>query len=240
MKITNHLDANGYRIKNAADGIDPQYLATVAQLDAMAQGIKWKSPVRVATTENIVLSGAQTIDGVAVVAGDRVLVKNQSAAAENGIYVAAVGAWARAADFDLASELPGAATLVTAGATQAGQQWRLSTEAPITVGTTALSFVQISGGASYSAGNGINISGGVIAVDTAVVARKASADVGNGTDSVITVTHNLGTQDISVSVREKATNAGVICDWVSNGVNTVQLTFGTAPSAAQYRVTVVG
>ena len=67
-----------------------------------------------------------------------------------------------------------------------------------------------------------------------------SATIGDGTATTITVTHNLNTQDVVVSVRETATNAGVITDWVANTANTVQLTFGTAPTSGQYRATVIG
>lgn len=240
MKITNHLDGAGNRLTNIGDATSPQDAVTKAQLDAAVQGYKWKDPARVATTANITLSGTQTIDGVAVVAGDRVLVKNQSTGSANGVYLAASGAWTRATDFDAASEVLGAAVFVSEGTTQGNQVWLMTTDAPVTVGTTALTFAQVGGGASYTAGNGITISGGVVAVDAGIVARKASATVGDGTATTITVTHNLNTQDVVVSVREAATNAGVICDWVANGVNTVQLTFAVAPTTGQYRATITG
>ncbi|TDF32966.1 head decoration protein [Delftia tsuruhatensis] len=240
MKITNNLDASGNRVINLADAVNPQDAVTKAQLDAAVQGYKWKEPVRAATTANITLSGAQTIDGVAVVAGDRVLVKNQAAGASNGIYLAATGAWTRATDFDAASEVLGAAVFVSEGSTQGNQQWQMTTDAPITIGTTALAWAQFGGGASYTAGNGINIAGAVVSVDPTVVARKASATIGDGTATTITVTHSLNTQDVVVSVRETATNAGVLCDWVANGVNTVQMTFAVAPSTGQYRATITG
>jgi hypothetical protein len=239
MKITNQFDASGFKLVNLADGTNPQDAATVAQLNAAVQGYSWKQPVRVATTANITLSGAQTIDGVSVVAGDRVLVKNQTAGAANGIYVAATGAWTRSTDFDTGAEALGAATFVSEGTAQGNQVWLNGTDGPITIGTTALVFVQVGGGSSYSAGNGIIISGGVISADPAVVARKASATIGDGTATTLTITHGLNTQDVAVSVKEVSTNAGVIADWVANGVNTVQLTFGTAPTTGQYRVTVV-
>lgn len=239
MKFTNLLDANGFKLTNLADGTNPQDAATVAQLNAAVQGYSWKQPVRVATTANITLSGAQTIDGVSVVAGDRVLVKNQTAGAANGIYVAATGAWARSTDFDTGAEALGAATFVSEGTSQGNQVWLNGTDGPITIGTTVLSFVQVGGGSSYSAGNGILISGGVISADPAVIARKASATIGDGTATTLTITHGLNTQDVVVSIKEVATNAGVIADWVANGVNTVQLTFGTAPTTGQYRVTVI-
>lgn len=240
MKITNNLDANGFKVTNAADGTSPQDYVTKAQLDAQAQGFKWKEPVRAATTANITLSGAQTIDGVGVIAGDRVLVKDQSAGSGNGIYLAAAGAWTRATDFDAAAEVLGATVFVSEGTTNGNSQYKMTTDAPITLGTTALVWAQVGGGTSYTAGNGVTITGGVVAVDPAVTARKASATIGDGTATTITMTHNLNTQDVVVSVREVSGNAVVLADVVANGVNTVQITFGTAPTSGQYRVTVVG
>lgn len=241
MKITNILNASGYAIQNLADATAPQDAVTKAQLDAAIQGYKWKEPVRAATTASITLSGAQTIDGVGVVAGNRVLVKNQGAASANGLYVAAAGAWTRATDFDAAGEVTGATVFVSEGTTQGGTQWNMTTTGAVAVGSTAIAWTQVgaSGGGSYAAGNGISIVGSVVALDPAVAARKASATIGDGTATTLTLTHNLGTQDVVVSVREAATNAGVLCDWVANGVNTVQLTFGTAPTTGQYKATVV-
>lgn len=100
-----------------------------------------KEPVRAATTANITLSGPQTIDGVAVVAGDRVLVKNQTTATQNGIYDAASGAWARSSDFDGAGEVVGGTeVLVTSGTTQAGNFYRVAGAGAITPGTSAIDF----------------------------------------------------------------------------------------------------
>lgn len=239
MKVTNHLDLNGNRATNAADAVNAQDYVTLAQTQAMIQGWKWKEPVRAATTANVTLSGTQTIDGVALVAGDRVLVKDQSSGAANGIYVVAAGVWARAADLDASSEALGATVFVSEGTTQGNSQWKMTTDAPITIGTTALVWMQVGGGTSYSAGTGISISGAVVSVDTTVVARKASATIGDGTATTLTVTHNLNTQDVIVSVREGATNAVVLADVVANGVNTVQITFAVAPTTGQYRVTVI-
>ncbi len=240
MKITNHLDANGFKVQNLSEPASAQDAATKAYVDATAQGYKWKDPVRAATTANITLSGAQTIDGVSVIAGDRVLVKNQSTGSANGIYVAAAGSWARASDFDISAELLGASCFVSEGTTNGNSVWVLTTDGPITLGTTSLTFTQTNGGSSYTAGAGISIGGDVISIDTAVVARKSSAAIGDGSSTTLTFTHNLNTQDVAVSVYDAATRTGVICDWVANGVNTVQLTFGTAPTSGQYRVTVVG
>ncbi len=105
-----------------------------------------KQSVRVATVGPITLSGVQSIDGIAVVAGDRVLVKDQAAVAANGIYVAAAGAWTRAADADSDAKLnPGAIIPVEAGSANGDTQWTLKTDGQVTVGTTALSFQWTSG-----------------------------------------------------------------------------------------------
>lgn len=240
MKLLNTLDANGNRLKNIPDGVDPQDAATLAQLQAMVMGLKWKDPVRAATTANVTLSGLQTIDGVALAVGDRVLVKNQSAGAANGIYLAASGAWTRTTDFDASSEALGASVFVSEGTSQGNQQWQMTTDGPITIGTTVLVWSQFGGGTSYTAGNGILIVGAVVSVDPAVVARKAAATIGDGTATTVTIVHNLGTRDVHVSVREAATNAGVLCDWVANTDNSVQLTFAVAPTVGQFRAAVMG
>lgn len=239
VKFLNTVDVSGFKVINAADATNPQDYVTLAQLNAAIQGWSWKIPVRAATTANITLSGAQSIDGVSVIAGDRVLVKNQTTASANGIYVAAAGAWSRSTDFDTAAEALLATAFVSEGTTQGNSGWTMTTDAPITLGTTSLVFAQTTGGSSYTAGNGISLTSGVISVDPTVTARKASATIGDGTATTITFTHNLNTQDIHVAVKEVATNAGVITDYVANGVNTVQLTFGTAPTSGQYRVTVI-
>ncbi|MFL3965283.1 phage tail protein, partial [Pseudomonas aeruginosa] len=112
-----------------------------------------KHSVRVATTAAIVLSGAQAIDGVAVIAGDRVLVKNQAAASQNGIYVAANGAWARAADADASAEVtPGLFVPVEDGTINGDSVWHLVTNAPINLGTTALTFEMLAGRTGVAAG----------------------------------------------------------------------------------------
>lgn len=242
MKITNVLNASGFHIQNLADAVNPQDALTKAQFDAGIQGFKWKDPVEVATTGNITLSGAQTIDGVSVPTGTRVLVKNQTTPKDNGIYVSASGAWTRATDFDAASEVLKATTLVSSGDTLAGSQWHMGAPGPIVIGTTNIPWTKTGGaGVSYNAGTGISMVGNVIAVDSGVVARKATAVIGDGTSTTLTLTHSLGTRNISVSVRESVTNAGVLVDWVANTDNTVQFTFGgTAPSVGQYSVVVTG
>lgn len=112
-----------------------------------------KGTVRAATTANITLSGAQTIDGVSVIAGERVLVKNQTAPAENGIYVAAAGSWARAADMDSWAEVPGAWVVVQEGTANADTAWLSSANQGGTLNTTSITWINPIASAGLSAGN---------------------------------------------------------------------------------------
>ena len=112
-----------------------------------------KQSVRVATTENIVLSSAQQIDGVAVLSGQRVLVTAQTLAKDNGIYVAANGAWVRATDANTSAKVtPGLTVMVEEGAANGDSLWHLVTNGPITLGTTALSFEMLAGRTGIQAG----------------------------------------------------------------------------------------
>lgn len=134
-------------------------LTTKLYVDSLALGISWKQPVIAATTANITLSGAQTIDTVAVVAGDRVLVKNQTNAYENGIYVAASGAWARSADANAWDELVSALVFVTEGGL-AGSAWYCSAQPGGTLGVTAVNWNNFSVGGVYFAGTGLTLTTG--------------------------------------------------------------------------------
>lgn len=112
-----------------------------------------KQSVRVATTAAIALSGLRTIDGVVLATGDRVLVKDQAAGKDNGIYVVAAGAWSRAVDADTALEVtPGLLVPVETGAANADSLWQLVTDAPITIGTTSLAFDLVGGKTGVAAG----------------------------------------------------------------------------------------
>lgn len=105
-----------------------------------------KQSVRVAATANVVLNGAQQIDGVAVVAGDRVLLPNQTLAKDNGLWVVANGNWVRASDANTSAKVtPGLTVMVEEGAVNGDSLWHLTTNGPITLGTTALTFEMLAG-----------------------------------------------------------------------------------------------
>lgn len=134
-------------------------LTTKLYVDSLALGISWKQPVAAATTANITLSGAQTIDTVAVVAGDRVLVKNQTADYENGIYVATSGAWSRSPDANTWDEMVSALVFVTEGG-QSGSAWYCPIQPGGTLGVTAITWNNFSVGGVYFAGTGLTLTGG--------------------------------------------------------------------------------
>lgn len=127
--------------------------AAIAAINALGFSVdSWKPAVRLKTTANHGLSGLTDIDGVTPVAGDRIFVGSNTAGAENGIYVAASGAWTRATDMDASNEVMGAGILVIAGSTYGGTLWfNTNTTAP-TIGTTALTFSQFTGGGASLSG----------------------------------------------------------------------------------------
>lgn len=139
--------------------------ATKTYVDSIAQGLHWKDSVRVATTGNITLSGTQTIDGIAVVADDRVLVKNQTDQTENGIYLCKAGSWERSADMDAGSEFSGAAVFVQEGTANADTGYVCSNDGNVTIGTDNILFVQFTGAGQLDGGNGIDITGSTVSVD---------------------------------------------------------------------------
>lgn len=173
---TSDYSFGGYKLTNLADPVSDQDAATKYYVDTVAQGLDVKASVVVATTANITLSGTQTIDGVTVSVGDRVLVKNQTAQADNGIYVVASGSWARSADANTWAELVSAYTFVESGSTYADTGWVCTVNAGGTLGTTPVTWSQFSGAGTYLAGTGLTLSGNTFSItNTAVTAASYGA-----------------------------------------------------------------
>ena len=163
---TGNVSINSNKLTNVSDPTAAQDAATKAYVDAVKTGLDVKDSVKVATTANITLSGTQTIDGIAVSADERVLVKNQSTGSENGIYDCKAGSWSRSSDFDANSEVTGGAfVFVEQGTANADQGYVLTTDGSITVGTTSLAFTQFSGAGNITAGNGLAKSGSELSAD---------------------------------------------------------------------------
>jgi hypothetical protein len=219
---------NNQKLTSLATPTASSDAANKSYVDGVAQGLNVKGSVVAATTANITLSGAQTIDGVSIVAGNRVLVKNQSTATQNGIYVASASAWARSADQQTPTQ--GDFTFVEQGTTNGSQGWILAS------GTTA--WTQFSAAGEYTAGTGISISGNTISV-ASTTPQKYSTTLSTSSTSY-TINHNLGTLDVLVQVYAVADGSEVTVDNLRATTNTVTLNFAVAPSANAYRVVIVG
>lgn len=165
------------KIQQTTTPTQDQDLVNKAYVDAARTGLDQKASVRAATTANITLSGTQTIDGVALIAGDRVLVQNQTTGADNGIYVVAAGAWSRATDADSSAEVSaGLFTFVSEGTQNGNNGFTLITDDPITLGTTSLTFTQSSGAGQLTAGNGLTKTANTIDVVGTTNRITANAD----------------------------------------------------------------
>ena len=255
------LAAGSFKITGLADPVSAQDAATKAYVDTAVQGIDWKGSVRVATTANVNLSNAlengDVIDGVTLATGDRVLVKNQTNAAQNGIYVVkASGAPDRSTDADVATEVTASfAVFVEEGTANADSGYVLTTDGAVTIGTTELVFTQFTGlgqivagdGLTKSgntlnigAGTGITVNADTIAIDTTVVARKFAASVGNNAATSFVLTHNFNTRDVAVTIYDLSTYEEVHADAAHSTADTVTVAFAVAPTTNQYRVVIVG
>ena len=150
-----------------ADPTNSLGAVTKNYVDNAITGIFWKSAVKAATTGNITLLGAQTIDGVSIVANDRVLVKNQSTATQNGIYLASTTIWTRTTDADTGGEIYGSAVFVeNGGSINGGTQWTNSNTSQPTIGVDNISFSQIAGAGVYTAGTYLSLTGNVFDVNS--------------------------------------------------------------------------
>lgn len=325
FKSLTGFDASNQNIINVADPSANTHAANKQYVDAFVRGLAWKDSVRAASTANVdIASAPASIDGVTLSNGDRVLLKNQTAGAENGIrvFTAASAALTRAVDADSADELIGATVTVTEGSTNNDKVFRLVTDS-VTLDTTSLSWTELGGGSTaYTAGSGLtespantfnvgagtgitvnaddvalsasvagaglthtagvldvvgdasitvganslglatgvagtgltlttgvlNVVGGngitanadELIVDTAVVVRKFSQNIGDNSATSIAVTHNLGTKDITWAVRTVADDSFVVCDVVATSTTQATFTFAVAPTTNQYRVIIHG
>jgi len=167
------------------DPVSALELATKQYVDSVAQGLDPKASCVAATTTNITLSGTQTIDGVALIAGDRCLVKDQTLSQNNGIYLVAAGAWTRATDMDSWAEVSGAFTFIEQGTLYADTGWVCTSDAGGTLGTTPITWVQFAGVGSYTAGTGLTLTGTQFSItNTAVTAASYGSATQVGTFTV--------------------------------------------------------
>jgi hypothetical protein len=152
------------------------HAASKSYVDNIANGLHWKDSVKVATVSNITLSGTQTIDGIAISADERVLVRAQTSGSENGIYLCKAGSWSRAADMDAAGEFSGSAVFVQQGSTYADIGFVCTNDGDVTVGTTAITFTQFSGAGQFTAGDGLDLTGTTFSVNVDDSSIEISSD----------------------------------------------------------------
>jgi hypothetical protein len=218
-------DASGNA--KVATPTDAAHIATKGYVDSARQGLDVKASVRVATTAAINLTtdleAGDVIDGVTLVAGDRVLVKNQSTASENGIYVAvASGAASRSSDAngtpDTGELTSGTFTFVEAGTVNFDSGFVISTDGTITVGTTGITWTQFSGAGSFEAGDGLSKSGTQVNVNVTSNRTAITADA-------IDISANYVGQS-------SITTLGTITTGVWNGTDVAVADGGTGASDA--------
>ena len=165
-----------YKITGLGDPTADQDAATKFYVDSVAQGLSPKAACVAATVSNITLSGAQTIDGISITAGMRVLVKNQTLDQNNGIYQCNSGAWTRTPDADTWAELISAFTFIQEGTTQADSGWVCTVNAGGTLGTTPVTWVQFSAAGSYTAGTGLTLTGNEFSITNTAVTAATYGD----------------------------------------------------------------
>ncbi len=192
-----------------------------AQIDAIVSGLSWKQAVRVRTTVNITLSGAQIIDGVSVIAGDRVLVMNQTLPTENGIYVCAAGVWSRATDADTGADLLQATVATQEGALYADQQYVCTTDAPIVIGVSNIVFILVGGTTYVGTTNRITVTGNVIDIAATYLGQTSITTLGTITTGVWNGTALTNTYMPIVSVAKGGTALSTVAAGSILGYNTL-------------------
>lgn len=259
-KVFTDLDLNSVsKVINLATPSATGDAATKGYVDSLVEGLAWKDACRVATQSNTNLSApGATIDGITMASGDRVLVRAQTAPAENGIYVwnGAAAVMTRALDCSTFPELEQAITTVEEG-TSAGTSYRQD-QINGTIGSSSISWQTF----GVSAPSASTTTAGVMRIATqaevntgtdATIAvtpstlatwsgrvKKFAVSIGDGSATSYTVTHNLNSLDVAVTVFANSTGDEVITDVTHATVNTLTVVFASAPASNAYRVVVVG
>jgi len=247
------------RITNLPDGVGAQEPATVAQLNAAIEGLNWKDSCRVSTQGNLNLAApGATIDGITMAAGDRILVRSQTTASENGIYVwnGAATPATRSLDMNVAAEVEQATTTVEEG-TNAGATYR-QTAVNVTLGSTSLAWTTF----GTAAGSATETSQGIIEIATQAetdtgtdavravppaylknsvwASRKFQQTFGDGSATSYVITHNLNTKDLIISIRETGgSEREVVAEVQRTSVNSVTVLTDAAPASNALRISIV-
>ena len=216
---------NSQNLTNLADPVNAQDAATKYYVDSVAQGLDVKQSCVATTTGNITLNGLNTQAGgdwaSSLTAGDRVLVKNQTAAQNNGIYVASSGAWTRASDANTWAQLVSAFTFVEDGATEADTGWVCTVNQGGTLGTTPITWAQFSGAGTYTAGTGLTLSGNEFSITNTAVTAGAYGSASKTLEATVNAQGQLtalSAVDIDITLSQ-VSDAGTMAAQDANNVN---------------------
>ena len=218
LTLTNNqsVSMSNNRIENVANPTSDQDAATKAYVDATAEGLHVLEACRLATTANISLNNTQTIDGVSAVAGDRILVKDQSTPSQNGVYIVVDGgSWTRAPDFDEPNEIAaGDFVFITEGTINASHGYVMTQTATVTINTTAITWTQFSGAGQIVAGDGLSKNAQELSVDL----KANSGLVIDGTELSI----DLGASSINgtLAITDGGTGATTLDNLITLGNHT--------------------
>ncbi len=262
---TADVSFGGYKITSVATPTSSTDAANKGYVDAAIEGLTWKAAANLFASSDVALTGSTgtlNIDTYGALTsadtGYRIVLSNQTTDTEDGIYVYTDDGTnytlTRSADASTFQELEGATIYVLEGTTKAGTSWTQSNH--YLSSFAGQTWVQLAGPGVFTEGNGIDIASNVISavagtgitvtsgginIDTAVVVTKYAANVGDGSNTSYTISHNLGTKDVQVTVYDNSSPyAEVICDVQHTSTTAVTLLFSVAPTSNQYRVVVQG
>ena len=247
------------KVVNLPTPSDSGDAASKSYVDSLVEGLAWKDSCRVATQSNLNLtSPGATIDGITMASQDRVLVRNQTTTSDNGIYVwnGSSTAMTRSLDCSTFAEMEQAVTTVEEG-TSAGATYRQD-QVNGTLGSSAINWTTF--GTSAPAASETTSGIAEIATQTEVNTgtddlrivtplklatwsgriKKYATSIGDGSATSYTVTHNLASLDVAVTVFNNSTGDEVITDVTHATTNTLTIVFATAPASNAYRVVVIG
>ena len=258
--VLSDLDfGSAVRIQNLPAPVGAAEPVRLQDLNTAIEGLKQKDPARVRAQANTnIASPGATVDGVAMVAGDRVLLSAQTSQPENGIYIwnGAASAMTRSADASTGTELVNALVPVSEG-TDATKTYRQTTAA-ITIGVTNVVFVQFGTTASQATETSAGIAELATQAETNTgtddlrivtplklasytgFTRKFSSTFGDGAATQYDITHNFGTADVQIAVYRISDGVEVMCDMKRQSTNVARLNFAVAPALNTLRCVVVG
>jgi hypothetical protein len=229
------LTATAGTVANAPSGSTD--IANKLYVDTVAQGLDAKASCVAATTADITLSGAQTIDGVSVVAGNRVLVKNQSLSQNNGIYLCASGSWTRTTDANTWDALTSAFTFIEQGTTNADCGFVCTANAGGTLGTTALPWSQFSGAGTFTAGTGLTLTGSVFSLTSPVAVANGGTGLTSLGSGIATFLGTPSSANLAAAVSDETGSGALV---FASSPTLVTPTLGAATATSLNGVTLTG